>query len=1372
MVTAVSFGSNLIMNLTRFAVLLLATTVLSFPVISPVVGRVATAEDWPTHAHDNQRTNVTSETVAPPLSLRWKFDAKAAPAAGWSRPVNGYGAWKNKSNASYDDAYRTIIVNGSAYFCCSAENRLVAIDLSSGKLRWSFTTDSTPRLAPTFSDGRLYFGTDAGLVHCLDASSGKPIWQFDAALTGEQMLGYGRFSSVWPVRTAVVVEQDKAYFSAGLFPSEGIFSYALNVKTGRLLWRRSMVVNSGDSPTPQGYPLLTQDSIFYTSRVVPTRWSKTDGSAMSFSTPYPNVPKSHEYRYYTAGTYAQVWDEKQLVFGQACLLGYDPDGERIDKYNRKQFGTLLFNWFNARRIAKQQDRVFVATDYHVMCVDRDKLESLSQQECAEIEKLYKQCRVANRRDHVEKHRALVEKFGEEDPLAKQIVNGPLKWGQPGWDTWQEKSPPLFDNLRSKTNWMTPLDATEAMIAAGSIVYVGGENTVYALDVETGKILWQDQTDSRVRAIAAGNEHVLVSTIDGVVRCYKSVENSNELEPANAVVISPSAESSTVPVKPPADSDIAKILVAPENSPSVRGYCLMVGGGDGKVVKDLLLSTDYQITLLDPRPEFVRQLRAVLTRQGFYGSRITVARFADRTLPFPPYQFNLVIEDSSAEKIPAAEMYRVTRPHGGRCCLLSSQASSTPKTLEDGMDNLNFKQRTVGRWTVFTRGALPGSRNWTHNYATAANTYCSEDTLVKGPFGVLWYGEPGPRERVDRHATAPLPLVVNGVMFTQGYDVLMAYDIYNGVRYWQRNIPGVTRTGLPIGTSNMVADEDGLFVVVDNKTCWQLGATTGDTMQKLSPPARGDGSPDYWGWIAKHGKLLYGTRSLHDVKRRSADPKLSDEVFVIDVTTGKLAWNRLTGTIEHDGIALGDGVLLAVTKELTEQEQRQAELTIPRDSSVADRRPVDRRGQELPRDLRKLIAMDAETGELKWQVPFDATDITLDDTVLSNGRVGVAVMVKDGVVVVHGTGSLGHPHKEFLAGEFARRALYTFDVKNGKFLWGGRRNYRKRPIIVGDYIYAEPSAWHLRTGKSKQTLNPLTGELQELDLHRGYIGCSHLLASGAALFGNKNGIGYCNIDSREGFSSFGNLTLGCGIVATPAGGVFVAPEGRSGCTCPDPIHTSVVLYPRKKQRVWGQSTVGGLQDVVSLPVKHAFINLGAPGFREDDQKRLWLPYPKRGGAGLIGGWLPTYKHSAKMFYHYPEELLEIEASKLPWLYRSGYENAKPLQFRLVGENQPAGSYSVVLHFAERDDVAVSIRKFDVKLQGKTVLEGFDIVEAAGGTRRAISRAFDNVEVNDWLTIECRPTDDSELKLPLLSAVEIIQAAKEEWSTEDRSKGSKE
>ena len=47
----------------------------------------------------------------------------------------------------------------------------------------------------------------------------------------------------------------------------------------------------------------------------------------------------------------------------------------------------------------------------------------------------------------------------------------------------------------------------------------------------------------------------------------------------------------------------------------------------------------------------------------------------------------------------------------------------------------------GSLTILTRaGALPGSADWTHEYAGPANTLMSRDTLVKAPLGILWYAE--------------------------------------------------------------------------------------------------------------------------------------------------------------------------------------------------------------------------------------------------------------------------------------------------------------------------------------------------------------------------------------------------------------------------------------------------------------------------------------------------------------------------------------------------------------------------------------------------------------------------------------------------------
>ena len=1285
----------------------------------------ARGEAWPTAAHDNQRSGVTAEHLAPPLGLRWIFRSPAPPAKGWSQAVDGYGVRRNKSDASFDDAFRTVAANGTVYFCSSAENALYAIDAATGRVRWTWVGEAAPRLAPALHDGRLLFGADDGKVHCLRADDGRTCWVFDAAPANEKMLGYGRFSSVWPVRTGVMVEGGTAYFVAGLFPSEGLFFCAVDPATGSLLWRRQIDAEVSDGLPPQGDLLASRDSIFMTSRAMPTRWSKTEGRAMPFFTPVPN----HEFRFYCGGTDARIWQDQHVVFGNECLLAYDPQKVRLDPWGRKQPGDLVFHWFNGRQVAFAGGLAYVATDYHVVCVEQSLLPQLAREECTEFEKLYKRLRVASRLNWMEEFDQTVAERGEDDARAKWIKNGPLKWSQDEWQKWPAASQEVFNKFAKKARWMTPLGPAESLVLAGRVLYVGGDRGVHAIDASDGRVLWDATTGSRVRGLAVSDGRLLVSTIDGCVRCYQAGD-----APEKPVEVKPDGAAgpfATGPLPGPCQQVADEIASAWANR---EGYCLVIGGGDGRLARELARRSRLHIQIYDADADLAANTRRVLLPTGLHGHRIAIATGDARRLPYPPYVFNVVVDQKrlcgEGSPTPLDEALRVTRPLGG---------------------TLYEKVRHV-------RGKLPGTADWTHNYGTSANTYCNEDQQVKGPFGVLWYGGPGPRERIDRHATPPIPLVMDGILYTLGPDRLMAFDAYNGVKHWERKIFGAARSGLPIATSNMAAQGSSLFVVVQDRECLQLDARTGETLRTFSPPKREGAKENYWAWIATDGQVLVGSRALSD--RNRADVKHSDEVFAFAIDSGKLCWQRRLGRVEHDGTALADGRLLLVEQELTADERKQAAVTVPKDNSVPNRAAVDKRGRAVPADLRKLVALDAATGRLLWERPFDATDITLDDTVVCEGRVGVACMVKDGVIVVHGTGSLGHPHQEFLKGEFARRAMYAFAADSGRYLWGGRKGYQKRPVIVGQSIYAEPSAWDLKTGRQQEVENPLSGRPQLLDFHRGYVGCSHLLASGRALFGNKPGVAYWNLDSREGFVPFENVVFGCGICATPACGVFLAPEGRSGCACPVGIHTSVALYPRQRPRAWGIGFTGGVTAVASLPVRHAAIALGAPGWREDGQKRLWVPYPSRGEAGLIGPWLPRYKHHVEQFYAVSPDVLKIEGTETPWLFCSGCRAETDLAFRLIAQGEPGANYTVRLYFAEPEDLRPGRRLFNVLLQGKTVLADFDVAGAAGGPRRAVVKEFRGTSVAGELTVGLRSSTATPERGPILCAMEAFREPAEQ------------
>jgi outer membrane protein assembly factor BamB len=1331
-----------------FCLTMRAPTSLLLPLVLSLCGQLP-AEDWPTVMHDNQRTGVTAEEIRPPLAPRWKFRSPFPPAKSWDPTPNGYGARKNKSDVSHDDAFRVVAVGDAVYFASSAENCVYALDAATGAVRWTFPAGAAPRLTPAFWKGKLYFGADDGIFRCVDAASGKLLWEFSAALGDQQMLGYGRFLSLWPIRAGGIVENGIAYFSAGLFPSNGLFLYALNADDGALIWRRQVDADARDEHVPEGYILARDDSFFTTARTAPARWNKADGARVEFATPFPQVKNAHEYRFYNGGTDARIANGKHIVYGSACILGYDPDLAVKDKDGRSRNGSLLFNWFNARQAAFKQDKAYLATDTHIVAVEQAKLPELANAECKEFEEAYKKLAIAPRLDYMEEYERLVKTQGADYFRARALQNGPLKYSASNWAKWPAVSDAILAKMKTKCAWMTPLSAAEALIISGNVLYIGGEDAVHALDANTGAKLWSSQTTSRVRGLAVTSGRLYVSTIDGTVRCFApgagETPPTQVRDPAQPNRVGEQAEP---PPDAPAWKDVARTIIT--QAGTKRGYCLVVGKGADRLASELARAPELYVHCLMSDPKEVAAARQALARAGLYGGRVVVTHSDLKLLPFPPYLFNIAVDCAALSggepSAPADELFRVTKPCGGATLLHAGiGAAQLSKMPKDGI------QSSVRRepWLVLKRGHLPQTQDWTHNYATPANTYCSEDASVKGPFSVLWYGEPGPRDRIERHASPPLPLIVGGTLFTIGYERVMAYDVYNGVCYWERELEGATRERLPLNTSNLAADEKSLFIVTSSRRCLRLDIRTGEPTKQYEPPRAGD----YWAWVARDGALLFGSRAEVDERRKAPQQQTSNAVFALNVDTAQQAWLYEAAGIDHDGIALSGGKLFFVARGLSDAERTAALANAVKDTSVRDREPVDPKGRKFDQDLRKIVALDAQTGKPLWEKPFDCSDITLDDNVICEGRVGVACMVKDGVLVVHGTGSLGHPHKEFLAGEFARRALYAFDAATGNLLWGGRRGYMKRPIIVGDQVYAEPFAWELKTGTQRTVPNPLSGRPQTLDFHRGYIGCGHLLASATTLFGARRGISYWNLDEQTGFVPFGGMALACGLCAVPANGVFAIPEGRSGCTCDTPIHTSIVLYPDATASAWGTGFTGGLAPVNALPVKHASVNLGAQAYRQDAQGNLWIPYPARVDAGPMGKWLPTYQHAQTQCIG--DETLAIANTGTPWLFTSAYASDKPLRFRMQDAGQPPVRYTVKLHFAEPLDTKPGERVFSVLLQGKEVLAGFDIVVAAGGPRRALVKEFRGVEVKDNLDIALTPSPASKIKQPLLCGFQALR-----------------
>ena len=117
----------------------------------------AAPTSWPQFRSTPALTGVSTSTLPASFKLLWTYEAKGAV----------------ESSAA--------IVNDVVYVG-SMSGELLAIDLASGKLRWSYQAATADygigESSPAVADGVVYIGDLAGVLHAVEAASGKAKWTF------------------------------------------------------------------------------------------------------------------------------------------------------------------------------------------------------------------------------------------------------------------------------------------------------------------------------------------------------------------------------------------------------------------------------------------------------------------------------------------------------------------------------------------------------------------------------------------------------------------------------------------------------------------------------------------------------------------------------------------------------------------------------------------------------------------------------------------------------------------------------------------------------------------------------------------------------------------------------------------------------------------------------------------------------------------------------------------------------------------------------------------------------------------------------------------------------------------------------------------
>ena len=237
------------------------------------------AGDWPMYRADAARTGYSSESLPNDLELRWVYRNRIAPTP----------AWPDSSRITFDIAYQPIIVGDTVLFGSSAQDKVVAMDAVGGTRRWAFFTGGPVRFAPAAWRDRVFVASDDGYLYAIRIDDGTLLWKHRGGPNERMCLGNERMISRWPARGGPVVIEDIVYYAAGIWPSDGVYLYALDAKTGAVHWTNDSAgsldmpqphpgANAHSGVPPQGYLLATDERLFVpTGRAVPAAFRRSNG---------------------------------------------------------------------------------------------------------------------------------------------------------------------------------------------------------------------------------------------------------------------------------------------------------------------------------------------------------------------------------------------------------------------------------------------------------------------------------------------------------------------------------------------------------------------------------------------------------------------------------------------------------------------------------------------------------------------------------------------------------------------------------------------------------------------------------------------------------------------------------------------------------------------------------------------------------------------------------------------------------------------------------------------------------------------------------------------------------------------------------------
>ena len=1359
--------------------------------------------DWPQWRHDANHTAASPEELPARLSLHWT--RQFAPRVQvWDDPLNN-------DLMQYDRIFEPVVLGERMFVGFNNCDKLVALDIHTGRELWTFFTDGPVRLPAAAWDGKVYFVSDDGHLYCVRAEDGSLVWKFRGGPSARKALGNGRVVSAWPARGGPVVRDGRVYFAASIWPFMGTFIQALDARTGQAEWvndstgaqytKQPHSAPAFAGVAPQGPLLATRDFVLVPGgRSIPAAFDRKTGKFVYFQ--LEDNGKGN------GGSFVAASETEFFVHTRVR-------GTRSFDLKTGKKGNFLTG-----EPVLTTNRLFAATP--ISFVEGPVLESeqkLALARQGELEALV--------------DLAKVEEEGSKSGYknaTNALASAQRKVRRAELDLAKVQTT-IFTNITGsviqaigsdkKPRWEFPGDGTGDLIKAGSRLYAAGTNAILALDSLTNsspRVVWSNAVDGSVQRLLAANGMLFAVTLDGRIMAFGNEEGAASVPPPAAASVSTATHTPPAPIPSTITAQARAIL---NQSGARQGYALCFGVEDGALLQALAEQSELRIEAVDMDATKIEQLRRSFDNAGLYGSRVALHPGDPVAYKAPPYIASLVVVGESVapqltNRAVLAAVYESVRPYGGT--LWVSTGASNTATLAAQIKTAALPQARITTsehgLAVVREGALPGSADWTHQYGNVANTVKSDDSLVKLPLGVLWFGGPTHMDVLPRHGHGPSEQVAGGRLFIEGMTCLSARDVYTGRVLWKTDFGDLgtgdiyydwTYTNSPLSTiynqkhipgangrgANFVVTADEVYIIVSN-ACLVLDARDGHTLRtiELPPPATdADTGPLRWGYIGLYENILLAGAGFADYTRRFdlvgtntvfptnfpmlADTAASRALIAFDRFTGQKLWEAESkfGFL-HNGIVAGNGRVYCLDR-------------FPK--TIEDR--YRRRNRPAPTGYR-IVTFRARDGRKLWDTKTDVFGTWL------------SYSPKHDLLLQAGATATDRLKDE------AEKGVIAYRGTNGAVVWKETELKFTGPFILhNDTILTTPTAYktnagafNLADGKARLITNPLTGDLEPWRIYRTY-GCNYPIACENLMTFRSGAAGFYDLETQGGTGNFGGFKSSCSANLIAADGVLNAPDYTRTCTCPYQNQTSLAFVHAPgldtELEVWTHNQFGAAA-TNGIRIKRLGINFGAPGDRLSETGTLWMDYPNVSGSSpniavaVRGSHTNFFRRHASQF----------QGAGPAWVVASGVEDADTIL--IAPETRKAGAppaapkrkseeddddydepstgtndvaaaksgstktnktektyksvlgsanYTVRLYFAEPEELRPGQRVFNVALETKPVLKNFDIVAEAGGPRRGLMKEFKHVTVKGNLEISLTRAK-GQPHGPILCGVEML------------------